>query len=159
MSENGDTQTVPKNFDSPGPMKRLVLVGDTNVGKTTLVMAFQESSPSTGQPAVVAASPPVPPAEIDSDDSSQQNAASAAQVDALLLFATLKKDETQVELSLWDPPSDFTLNKAVYAHANAIILMYSIDSRESFKNVTKKWRVHLKKYLTNKSCPLFLVGK
>lgn len=100
--------------------------------------------------------------EIESDDSEKEDPKLAAEIDALLVYATLKQDEQTYELAIWDAEKekDFKKNRAVvYQKADVIVLLYSIDSPGSYRNVTKKWKPHLKKNLKrNKNCPVILVG-
>lgn len=104
--------------------------------------------------------------EIDSDseseDSDREDPKLLADIDALLVYASLKHENQTYELAIWDTPDekDFKKNRAtVYAKADALVLIYSVDSRESFKNAGKKWKNHLKKNLKkNKKCPVILVG-
>lgn len=63
---------------------------------------------------------------------------------------------------MWDAATDEEFKKKreiVYAKADVIVLVFAFDSPKSFKNISKKWKPHLKKNLTkNKKCPIVLVG-
>ncbi len=161
--------------------KRIVFIGDEKVGKTMLINAFQESNPSCCLPSekvndvskndetkkdtpVPSQKQPSKDSEEESDeDSSVVDPALAAEIEAMVLHATMRHEGCVYQIDMLEASSDIAVMKkqrsAVYAHADVVVVMYSIDSVKSFRNASKKWRSHVKKFLKSETCPIFLVGK
>ncbi len=161
--------------------KRIVFIGDEKVGKTTLINAFQESNPSCCLPSEkeddvsksheINKATPLPSqkqaskdSEEESDeDSSVVDPALAAEIEAMVLHATMRHNGCVYQIGMLEASSDIAVMKkqrsAVYAGADVVVVMYSIESVKSYRNASKKWRSHVKKFLKNETCPIFLVGK
>lgn len=100
--------------------------------------------------------------ENDEEETDIEDPKLLEEIDALLVYSTFKNNDQTYNLALWDSKtnSDFKDNRvSVYLKADAIILIYSVDTPKTFHNLSKKWRPHLKKNLKrNKKCPIILVG-
>ena len=71
------------------------------------------------------------------------------------------EDGKKVKLQIWDTAGQErfkNITASYYRGANGIILIYSINARESFDNLTS-WIIEInKQYTKNKKPPIFLVG-
>jgi Ras-related C3 botulinum toxin substrate 1 len=111
----------------------MVTVGDSQTGKTSLLCALKDGKLS-------------PDKEIPG------------------IFQTfshkLKVDGHKVELGLWDTSGEVKydgLRRLAYPTCDAFIVCYSVNSRESFENVSKVWLPELQRY-GPPSAPIVIVG-
>ena len=115
---------------------KLTIVGDGACGKTCLLMVFKdEKFPSEYVPTVF---------------------------ENYVKYLTIKeksKYEKPIELVLWDTAGqeDYdSIRPLSYPNTDVILLCYSIDSQESFANISNKWFEELKWYCPR--VPVILVG-
>jgi len=110
---------------------KVMVVGDTSVGKTCLLLSYtQNAFPSEYVPTVF------------------DNYTANALV-----------DDQPVNLGLWDTAgsSEFDqLRPLSYPGTDVFIICFSIDNRETFNSVKKKWRPEIIE--TQPKTPLILVG-
>ena len=111
---------------------RLVLLGDSTVGKTNLVLRFTEnvfsdnSLPTLGQ-------------------------------DFKSKLITLKSKKT-AKINIWDTAGQeryMSINKSIYQKVDGVMLVYDITNRETFTN-TENWIKEIKEF--NHNMPIMLVG-
>jgi len=113
---------------------KLLMVGDTNVGKTSMLLRFHsgEFKEGSNRPTV--------------------------GVDLKVKIVTFRSQK--LKLTIWDTAGQErfrTLTSAYYRNATGIILCYDITSRESFMNV-KEWLKEIDVYSTNVDAVKLLVG-
>ena len=111
---------------------RLVLLGDSTVGKTNLVLRFTEnvfsdnSLPTLGQ-------------------------------DFKSKLITLKSKKT-AKINIWDTAGQeryMSISKSIYQKVDGVMLVYDITNRETFTN-TENWIKEIKEF--NHTMPIMLVG-
>eukprot|EP00906_Rhabdomonas_costata_P003329 RCo005087 len=106
--------------EAPAVVK-LLLIGDSTVGKSAFLQRFVEDTFSDSYITTVG---------IDFKERQEE------------------VDGAQVKIQLWDTAGQErfrTITAAYYRGAHGIILMYDLTSRESFKNLTY-WMAHIDKY-------------
>lgn len=102
------TTVTKRNYDY---MFKLVLIGDTGVGKSCLLLRF-------------------------ADDSFTDTFITTIGVD--FRFRTLEVDQKKVKLQIWDTAGQErfrTITSAYYRNAEGIIVVYDTTSKESFDHV------------------------
>ena len=70
------------------------------------------------------------------------------------------EDGKKAKLQIWDTSGQEkfkSIMNAYYRGTNGIILIYSINERENFNNLTS-WLIEINKHTRNKKLPIFLVG-
>lgn len=111
--------------------RKLVIVGDGNCGKTTLLVTFtRDEFPEIYTPTV-----------FDT------------------YVADVEIDEKFVELSLWDTAGqeDFDRLRPISYHDTHVVLVsFSIDSVDNFENIPEKWAPELNHFCHD--VPMILVG-
>ncbi|KAH8795875.1 P-loop containing nucleoside triphosphate hydrolase protein [Flagelloscypha sp. PMI_526] len=112
--------------------RKLVIVGDSNVGKTSLLNRFAHGRDYENYIPTVFES----------------------------WVADLPIGQDTVELAFWDTSAgheDYErLRPLSYPHTHVTIIAFSVDSRESFNNVSAKWFPEVRRYLP-RSIPIVLV--
>jgi Ras-related protein Rab-1A len=126
---------------SGGPPRRdydylfkLVLIGDTGVGKSCLLLRF-------------------------ADDAFTESYISTIGVD--FRFRTLKVDGKTVKLQIWDTAGQErfrTITSAYYRGADGIVMVYDVTSRETFDHVSD-WLNEVDKYANEGTCKLLVGNK
>ncbi|KAK4536315.1 hypothetical protein CDCA_CDCA08G2340 [Cyanidium caldarium] len=115
------------------PLK-VVLVGDSGVGKSSLLLRFAEDV-FEELPATVG-------------------------VDFRVI--TVRTDRGQrVKVTCWDTAGQErfrTLTASYYRGAHGIILVYSVDTAESFRNVQAAWLEEVRRYSTRSDALVLIVG-
>ena len=109
---------------------KCVIVGDPNVGKSTLIMNYKERLFGTDIPPVVDAC-------------------------ALPVFF----DGKSVSLKVWDSAGHTDYDRVrplLYPKSDICLMCYSVDNMDSYKNVEVKWLPELTKHHPNR--PIILVG-
>ena len=110
---------------------KLVFVGDTAVGKTSIIMTWtQEAFPSLYEPTV-----------FDTYN------------------GTKMYKGCEVKLQIWDTAGHEDLGRLrpiAYANTDCFIICFSLMQRDSLENACKKWISEVK--TTAKACPCILVG-
>jgi len=112
---------------------KLLLVGDSGVGKTSILMRFTAGS-------------------------FEEDVRNTVGVDLKVKIINFRGKK--IKLTLWDTAGQErfrTLTSAYYRGAHGIILAYDITSRDSFENL-QHWLNEIDIYSTNESCVKMLVG-
>lgn len=112
---------------------KLLLVGNSGVGKTSLLLRF-------------------------SHNEFNEDTRNTVGVDLKVKFIQFR--QKRLKLTIWDTAGQErfrTLTSAYYRGAHGIILVYDITARDSFQNI-KEWLAEVDIYTTNKSCVKLLVG-
>ncbi|ONH89747.1 hypothetical protein PRUPE_8G013500 [Prunus persica] len=112
---------------------KLLLIGDSGVGKSTLLLSFtsdtfEDLSPTIG-------------------------------VDFKIKHVTL--GGKKLKLAIWDTAGQErfrTLTSSYYRGAQGIILVYDVTRRETFTNLSDIWAKEIDLYSTNQDCIKMLVG-
>ena len=102
---------LQENYDY---MIKMLLVGDSSVGKTNILLRF-------------------------AGDQYQPNYKATIGVD--FKIKTIKVNETSIKLQIWDTAGQEkfkTITQTYYNGASAVVVVYSITDRLSFSNV-KNW--------------------
>ena len=114
---------------------KILLIGDASSGKSSFLIQYTEKNWDDGF---------VPTIGID-----------------FKLKTLQMEDGKKVKLQIWDTPGHErfkNITTSYYRGANGIILIYSINDRESFDNLTSRLIEINKQYTKNKKPPIFLVG-
>ena len=113
---------------------KLVLIGDTGVGKSCLLLRF-------------------------ADDAFTESYISTIGVD--FRFRTVKVDGKTVKLQIWDTAGQErfrTITSAYYRGADGIIMVYDVTSAESFDHVAD-WLTEVNRYANEGTCKLLVGNK
>lgn len=120
-----------KDFDY---LFKLVIIGDTGVGKSCLLSRF-------------------------SDNTYTENYISTIGID--FRFRTIKMNQRILKLQIWDTAGQErfrTITSAYYRGANGIILCYDVTNSESFDHIVD-WINEVNKYAPEKVCMLLVGNK
>ncbi|XP_062167572.1 ras-related protein RABC2a-like [Alnus glutinosa] len=112
---------------------KILLIGDSNVGKTSLIVSFVSDSTE----------PPLPTVGMD------------------LKFKLLTVGGKKLKLTIWDTAGQDkfrTLTHSFYRGAHGIILVYDITVRSTFTSISDFWAKEVEIYTTNPKCVKMLVG-
>lgn len=112
---------------------KILLIGDSGVGKSSLLVSFISSS--------VADLPPT------------------IGVDFKIKLLTV--GGKRLKLTIWDTAGQErfrTLTSSYYRGAQGIILVYDVTRRETFTNLSDVWAKEIELYSTNQDCIKMLVG-
>ncbi|GER28942.1 RAB GTPase homolog C2A [Striga asiatica] len=112
---------------------KLLLIGDSAVGKSSLLLSFINLSPQDLSPTI------------------------GVDFKIKLLTAAGKR----LKLTIWDTAGQErfrTLTSSYYRGAHGIILVYDVTRRESFTNLSTTWIKELDCYCTNPDCVKILIG-
>ncbi|KAM9952584.1 hypothetical protein ACTFIR_007638 [Dictyostelium discoideum] len=112
---------------------KLLVLGDSKTGKTTMMMTYSTGSFPTGY---------VP-----------------SHVDATSL--DIEYNEQVCHVGFWDSSAlaEFDNTRpSTYPNTNVIILCFSIDSPTSFENVSRKWIPEIRQYAPSIHTPIILLG-
>jgi len=113
---------------------KLVLIGDTGVGKSCLLLRF-------------------------ADDAFTESYISTIGVD--FRFRTVKVEGKTVKLQIWDTAGQErfrTITSAYYRGADGIIMVYDVTSQESFDHVSD-WLAEVNRYANEGTCKLLVGNK
>lgn len=119
--------------DSYDHLFKLLLVGDSGVGKTSLLIRFTQG-------------------EFNDDTRN------TVGVDLKVKFVNHRNE--RLKLTIWDTAGQErfrTLTSSYYRGAHGIILVYDVTSRSSFENL-KEWLSEIDVYSTNEDAVKMLVG-
>ncbi|CAN6555755.1 unnamed protein product [Malus baccata var. baccata] len=130
MMESATTSSGESEFDY---LFKLLLIGDSGVGKSTLLLSFtsdtfEDLSPTIG-------------------------------VDFKIKHVTL--GGKKLKLAIWDTAGQErfrTLTSSYYRGAQGIIMVYDVTRRETFTNLSDIWAKEIDLYSTNQDCIKMLVG-
>ncbi|EEF42866.1 ras-related protein RABC2a [Ricinus communis] len=112
---------------------KILLIGDSGVGKSSLLVSFISSSVEDLAPTI--------------------------GVDFKIKQLTV--DGKRLKLTIWDTAGQErfrTLTSSYYRNAQGIILVYDVTRRETFTNLSDVWAKEVDLYCTNKDCVKMLVG-
>mmetsp|Transcript_7100 Transcript_7100/g.10175 ORF Transcript_7100/g.10175 Transcript_7100/m.10175 type:complete len:216 (+) Transcript_7100:83-730(+) len=113
---------------------KLVLIGDSGVGKSCLLLRF-------------------------ADDAFTESYISTIGVD--FRFRTVKMDKKTVKLQIWDTAGQErfrTITSAYYRGADGIIMVYDVTSSDSFDHVND-WLKEVNRYASEGTCKLLVGNK
>merc|ERR1719287_417740 len=113
---------------------KLVLIGDSGVGKSCLLLRF-------------------------ADDAFTESYISTIGVD--FRFRTVKMDKKTVKLQIWDTAGQEcfrTITSAYYRGADGIILVYDTTDKESFNHVDD-WLNEVNRYVNESTCKILIGNK
>lgn len=113
---------------------KLVLIGDSGVGKSCLLLRF-------------------------ADDAFTESYISTIGVD--FRFRTVKIDGKTVKLQIWDTAGQErfrTITSAYYRGADGIIMVYDVTSQDSFEHVND-WLKEVNRYASEGTCKLLVGNK
>lgn len=113
---------------------KLVLIGDSGVGKSCLLLRF-------------------------ADDAFTESYISTIGVD--FRFRTVKIDKKTVKLQIWDTAGQErfrTITSAYYRGADGIIMVYDVTSMDSFDHVND-WLKEVNRYASEGTCKLLVGNK
>ncbi|KAL7535265.1 hypothetical protein ACHAWF_005114 [Thalassiosira exigua] len=130
---SGKTKGKNKDYDY---LFKLVLIGDSGVGKSCLLLRFAVS-----------------------DSLSSQSYISTIGVD--FRFRTVKMDKKTVKLQIWDTAGQErfrTITSAYYRGADGIIMVYDTTSSDSFDHVND-WLKEVNRYASEGTCKLLVGNK
>ncbi|XP_068473363.1 LOW QUALITY PROTEIN: ras-related protein RABC2a-like [Phaseolus vulgaris] len=112
---------------------KILLIGDSGVGKSSLLVSFISSSVEDLSPTI--------------------------GVD--FKIKTLVVGGKRLKLTIWDTAGQErfrTLTSSYYRKAQGIILVYDVTRRETFTNLSEVWSKEVELYSTNQDCVKMLVG-
>ena len=112
---------------------KLVVIGDTGVGKTNFIFQFTEGKFS-----------PIHVATIGFDHKSK--------------IINLSNTKKKIKLQIWDTAGQeryMAVNRNIFHRVQGIILMYDITDRDTYENISK-WLDLIRQNVPNK--PMILVG-
>jgi Ras-related protein Rab-1A len=112
----------------------LVLIGDTGVGKSCLLLRF-------------------------ADDTFTESFISTIGVD--FRFRTVKINKKIVKLQIWDTAGQErfrTITSAYYRGADGIIMVYDVCNEESFNHIND-WFIEVNRYASENTCKLLVGNK
>mmetsp|Transcript_36933 Transcript_36933/g.63776 ORF Transcript_36933/g.63776 Transcript_36933/m.63776 type:complete len:205 (-) Transcript_36933:148-762(-) len=113
---------------------KLVLIGDSGVGKSCLLLRF-------------------------ADNAFTESYISTIGVD--FRFRTVKVDKNTVKLQIWDTAGQErfrTITSAYYRGADGIIMVYDVTSQDSFNHVAD-WLTEVNRYASEGTCKLLVGNK
>jgi len=119
---------------SPDFLFKLVLIGDTGVGKSCILLRF-------------------------ADDAFTESYISTIGVD--FRFRTIKVENKTVKLQIWDTAGQErfrTITSAYYRGADGIIMVYDVTNAESFSHVAD-WLTEVNRYASESTCKLLVGNK
>ncbi|QCD97958.1 Rab family [Vigna unguiculata] len=112
---------------------KILLIGDSGVGKSSLLVSFISSSVEDLTPTI--------------------------GVDFKIKMLTV--GGKRLKLTIWDTAGQErfrTLTSSYYRKAQGIILVYDVTRRETFTNLSEVWSKEVQLYSTNQDCVKMLVG-
>lgn len=112
---------------------KILLIGDSAVGKSSLLVTFISSSVEDLAPTI--------------------------GVDFKIKLLTV--GGKRLKLTIWDTAGQErfrTLTSSYYRGAQGIILVYDVTRRETFTNLSEVWAKEVELYSTNQDCVKMLVG-
>jgi len=127
----------PEGGDQPGVTAtfKLLLIGDSGTGKSSLLLRFTDDSFST-------------------DDEI------GATIGVDFRVKLFKSEGTTYKLNIWDTAGQErfrTLTSAYYRGAQGVILVYDVSKRETFEHL-ELWFNELDTYCTNKNVVKMIIG-
>ena len=133
MSNNLNCQILSEDFPSFDLSFKIILVGDSGVGKSSL--------------------------SIRATRNYFEDYKSVTTLDSEFLTFNAKVEDQVIKLQIWDTCGQEvygSLTSYYYRRASLAIIVYSIDSEESYKNI-EKW-LNVIKSQSSPDCKIFLIG-
>uniref|UniRef100_H3GC27 Uncharacterized protein n=1 Tax=Phytophthora ramorum TaxID=164328 RepID=H3GC27_PHYRM len=130
---------------------KLVLIGDSGVGKSCLLLRFAGGRLLDRLTEYVA--------DASQDDAFTESYITTIGVD--FRFRTVKIDNKTVKLQIWDTAGQErfrTITSAYYRGADGIIMVYDVTSQESFDHVND-WLNEVNRYASEGTCKLLVGNK
>ncbi|KAK1274673.1 Ras-related protein RABD1 [Acorus gramineus] len=127
---------------------KLLLIGDSSVGKSCLLLRFSVEVPPLHQ---------WPRGPVD--DSYVDSYISTIGVD--FKIRTVELDGKTIKLQIWDTAGQErfrTITSSYYRGAHGIIIVYDVTEMESFNNV-KQWLSEIDRYANDSVCKLLVGNK
>ncbi|MBA0792805.1 hypothetical protein Gohar_017273 [Gossypium harknessii] len=124
---------------------KILLIGDSGVGKSSLLVSFISASAEDLAPTI--------------GSFSLLHSSSFQSVDFKIKFLTV--GGKRLKLTIWDTAGQErfrTLTSSYYRGAQGIILVYDVTRRETFTNLSTVWAKEVELYSTNQDCVKMLVG-
>lgn len=112
---------------------KILLIGDSGVGKSSLLVSFISSAPEDLSPTIGVG----------------------------FKIKMLTVGGKRLKLTIWDTAGQErfrTLTTSYYRGAQGIILVYDVTRRETFTNLSDIWEKEIELYSTNQDCIKVLVG-
>ncbi|XP_030440538.1 ras-related protein RABC2a-like [Syzygium oleosum] len=112
---------------------KILLIGDSGVGKSSLILSFISASPETIAPTI--------------------------GVDIKIKHLTV--GGKRLKLTIWDTAGQErfrTLTSSFYRDAHGIMLVYDVTRRETLTNLSDLWAKEVELYSTTQDCVKMLVG-
>jgi Ras-related protein Rab-18 len=112
---------------------KLLMIGDSGVGKSSLLLSFTSDSFEDLSPTI--------------------------GVDFKVKF--MNAGDKKLKLAIWDTAGQErfrTLTSSYYRGAQGIIMVYDVTRRETFTNLSEVWAKEIDLYSTNQDCIKMLVG-
>lgn len=119
---------------------KILLIGDSGVGKSSLLVSFISNADGDLAPTIGIYTPTI-------------------GVD--FKIKTLTVSGKRLKLTIWDTAGQErfrTLTSSYYRGAQGIILVYDVTRRETFTNVSDVWAKEVELYSNNQDCVKMLVG-
>ncbi|XP_057535779.1 ras-related protein RABC2a-like [Amaranthus tricolor] len=130
MGSTSNNQTSSTSYDLSF---KVLLIGDSGVGKSSLLVSFISNSLEDLSPTI--------------------------GVDFKIKMLTVRGQ--RLKLTIWDTAGQErfrTLTSSYYRGAQGIILVYDVTRRETFTNLSDVWAKEVELYSTNQDCIKMLVG-
>ncbi|KAI5672394.1 hypothetical protein M9H77_12758 [Catharanthus roseus] len=128
--DSATTSSTPNEFDH---LFKLLLIGDSGVGKSTLVLSFTSDTFENLSPTI------------------------GVDFKVKYVFIGGKK----LKLAVWDTAGQErfrTLTSSYYRGAQGIIMVYDVTRRDTFTNLSEVWAKEIDQFSTNQDCIKMLVG-
>eukprot|EP00494_Astrolonche_serrata_P025589 UN25850 len=112
---------------------KVVMVGDSGVGKSCLLKRFASNEWQDGYISTIG---------VDFE------------------IVTMKKRDKVIKLQIWDTAGQerfHNITTSYYRGAHCIMLVYDVTSESSFKNITKNWLEQIRLY-ASRDCIILVVG-
>ncbi|XP_019181727.1 PREDICTED: ras-related protein RABC1-like [Ipomoea nil] len=125
-----ETNSQSPEFDL---LFKLLMIGDSGVGKSTLLLSFTSESFEDLSPTI--------------------------GVDFKVKYVNM--GGKKIKLAIWDTAGQErfrTLTSSYYRGAQGIIMVYDVTRRETFTNLSEIWAKEIDLYSTNQDCIKMLVG-
>ncbi|XP_028124160.1 ras-related protein RABC2a-like isoform X2 [Camellia sinensis] len=132
----GETNNNNKNNGNYDYSFKVLLIGDSGVGKSSLLLSF-----------------------ISNSNKDLQDLSPTIGVDFKIKLLTV--GGKRLKLTIWDTAGQErfgTLISSYYRGAHGIILVYDVTRRETFTNLSEIWAKEVELYSTNQDCVKILVG-
>ncbi|KAK6792198.1 hypothetical protein RDI58_011279 [Solanum bulbocastanum] len=133
---------------------KLLLIGDSGVGKSSLLLSFTSDAFEDLSPTIVSEL-----ANILRDGADSALELNLAGVDFKVKHVTL--GGKKLKLAIWDTAGQErfrTLTSSYYRGAQGIIMVYDVTRRDTFTNLSDIWAKEIDLYSTNQECIKMLVG-